>query len=99
MESSRSGEKTKKSVILDVKPWDDETDMVEMEKLVRTVEKEGLVWGGPGKLVPLAFGIQKLQIICTIDGDKVSVDDLIETITEDFEDHVQSVELVAINII
>lgn len=35
----------KSSVILDVKPWDDETDMQEMEKLVRTIKKDGLVWG------------------------------------------------------
>uniref|UniRef100_A0A914VF40 Translation elongation factor EF1B beta/delta subunit guanine nucleotide exchange domain-containing protein n=1 Tax=Plectus sambesii TaxID=2011161 RepID=A0A914VF40_9BILA len=97
--ASANDEKTKKSVILDVKPWDDETDLVEMEKLVRSVEMDGLAWGGPGQLVPLAFGIQKLQIACIIDGDKVSVDDLIETITEQFEDHVQSVELVAINIL
>uniref|UniRef100_A0A8R1XSD3 EF1_GNE domain-containing protein n=1 Tax=Onchocerca volvulus TaxID=6282 RepID=A0A8R1XSD3_ONCVO len=27
-------------------PWDDTTDMQEMEKLVRRIEKDGLVWGG-----------------------------------------------------
>lgn len=32
-------------MILDVKPWDDETDMEEMQRLVRTIEMEGLVWG------------------------------------------------------
>ena len=31
--------------MLDVKPWDDETDMAEMEKNVRTVVMDGLVWG------------------------------------------------------
>lgn len=31
----------KSNVILDVKPWDDETDMKEMERLVRTIEMEG----------------------------------------------------------
>lgn len=35
----------KSSVVLDIKPWDDETDMKEMERLVRTVEMDGLVWG------------------------------------------------------
>jgi hypothetical protein len=35
-----------KSIIkLGVSPWDDETDLVEMEKLVRSIEMEGLVWG------------------------------------------------------
>ena len=33
------------SVLLDVKPWDDETDMDAMLKACKTIEKEGLVWG------------------------------------------------------
>jgi len=35
----------KSSLLIDVKPWDDETDMKELEKLVRTIEMEGLLWG------------------------------------------------------
>lgn len=31
--------------MLDVKPWDDETDMKELEKQVRTIIMDGLVWG------------------------------------------------------
>lgn len=42
-------------------------------------------------------GIKKLQIICIIEDLKVSVDDLIDKITGDFEDHVQSVDIVAFN--
>ena len=38
----------KSSVLLDVKPWDDETDMKEMENQVRTIEMDGLVWGACG---------------------------------------------------
>uniref|UniRef100_A0A914WK14 Uncharacterized protein n=1 Tax=Plectus sambesii TaxID=2011161 RepID=A0A914WK14_9BILA len=94
--SKKPGPIAKSSVILDVKPWDDETDLGEMEKLVRSIEKDGLVWGG-GKLIPLAYGIKKLQIICVIEDDKVSVDDLIESITEGFSDHVQSVDIAAFN--
>lgn len=30
---------------MDVKPWDDETDMKELEKAVRQVATEGLLWG------------------------------------------------------
>merc|ERR550539_1922782 len=33
----------KTSVLLDVKPWDDETDMDEMLKQIKTITKEGLV--------------------------------------------------------
>ena len=35
----------KTSVLLDVKPWDDETDMNAMLKAVKSIEKDGLVWG------------------------------------------------------
>ena len=35
----------KSNIILAVKPWDDETDMAEIERLVREVSKDGLIWG------------------------------------------------------
>jgi len=85
----------KSSIILEVKPWDDETDMKDLEKNVRTIEMEGLIWGA-GKLVPVGYGINKLQICCVIEDDKVSVDLLQEKIQED-EDHVQSVDIAAFN--
>jgi len=36
---------TKSMIVLDVKPWDDTTDMAELEKEVRSVVKDGLLWG------------------------------------------------------
>jgi len=48
------------------------------------------------KLVEIAFGIKKLQIMCIVEDDKVSVDALVETIQE-FEDFVQSVDIAAFN--
>merc|ERR1712002_471791 len=69
----------KSSITLDVKPWDDETDMVAMEKMVKSIEMDGLVWGS-SKLVPLAYGIKKLQIICVVEDEKVGSDDLSEEI-------------------
>jgi len=85
----------KSNVILDIKPWDDETDMAAMEKTVRTIVMEGLLWGA-GRLVPLAYGIKKLQISCVVEDDKVSVEELTEKI-EAFEDFVQSVDIAAFN--
>merc|ERR1712137_216340 len=85
----------KSSILLDVKPWDDETDMAEMEKLVRKIECEGLLWGA-AKLVPLAYGIKKLQICCVVVDDLVSIDWLTEEI-EKIEDLVQSVDIAAFN--
>ncbi|VDN83620.1 unnamed protein product [Brugia pahangi] len=80
--------------------------MQEMEKLVRKIEKDGLIRDGGlflfvkllsnvviynwcphncllPKLIPLAYGIKILQIICVMEDEKVSVDDLIEQITEE----------------
>ncbi|CAH1238069.1 EEF1B2 [Branchiostoma lanceolatum] len=85
----------KSMIILDVKPWDDETDMKEVEKSVRSIDTDGLVWG-TSKLVPLAYGIKKLQISCVVEDDKVGTDFLEESITA-FEDFVQSVDVAAFN--
>jgi len=85
----------KSTVLLDVKPWDDETDMKELEAQVRTINMDGLLWGA-AKLVPLAYGIKKLQIMSVVEDEKVSIDDLQEKIQE-FEDYVQSVDIAAFN--
>ncbi|XP_019865703.1 probable elongation factor 1-delta isoform X1 [Aethina tumida] len=85
----------KSNVIFDVKPWDDETDMKAMEENVKKIEHEGLLWGA-SKLVPLAYGIHKLQISCVVEDDKVSIDWLQEQI-EANEDYVQSVDIAAFN--
>ena len=44
--------------------------MAEIEKFVRSIEADGLKWGA-SKLVPLAYGIKKLQISCVVEDDKV----------------------------
>merc|ERR1712221_5637 len=85
----------KSNIILDVKPWDDETDMKEVEAQVRKIEADGLLWGA-AKLVPLAYGIKKLQISTVVEDDKISVDWLVETIQE-IEDLVQSVDIASFN--
>jgi len=85
----------KSSVLLDVKVWDDETDMAALEKSVRGIVMDGLVWGS-SKLVPVAYGVKKLQIQCVIEDDKVSTEALEEQICA-FDDYVQSVDIAAFN--
>jgi len=85
----------KSNVILDVKPWDDETNMKDLENAVRSIEMDGLLWG-TSKLVPVGYGINKLQINTVVEDDKVSIDELQEKI-EAFEDFVQSSDVVAFN--
>ncbi|KAI1734758.1 hypothetical protein F4680DRAFT_437320 [Xylaria scruposa] len=83
----------KSVVTMDVKPWDDETDMAALEASVRSIEKDGLVWGA-SKLVPVGFGIKKLQINLVIEDEKISLSDLEEEI-QGFEDYVQSTDIAA----
>ncbi|KAK2997527.1 hypothetical protein RJ639_025790, partial [Escallonia herrerae] len=92
--SSKKKESGKSSVLLDVKPWDDETDMKKLEEAVRSVEMPGLLWA---KLVPVGYGIKKLTIMMTIVDDLVSVDSLIEEqlTVEPINEYVQSCDIVA----
>ncbi|KAJ7452049.1 hypothetical protein B0H11DRAFT_299475 [Mycena galericulata] len=83
----------KSLVTLDVKPWDDETDMAALEAAVRSIEKPGLLWGS-SKLVAIGYGIRKLQMSVVVEDDLVSTDELQEQIQE-FEDYVQSTDIAA----
>ncbi|KAF4637430.1 hypothetical protein G7Y89_g663 [Cudoniella acicularis] len=83
----------KSVVTMDVKPWDDETDMKALEESVRGITKDGLVWG-QSKLVAVGFGIKKLQINLVIEDDKIGLQELEEEIAE-FEDYVQSTDIAA----
>ncbi|KRY48736.1 Elongation factor 1-beta [Trichinella britovi] len=85
----------KSNIILDVKPWDDETDLKLMEESIRNITTDGLIWG-PSKILPVAYGVKKLQIGCVVEDDKVGTDFLEENILA-LEDLVQSVDIVAFN--
>ncbi|XP_071518110.1 elongation factor 1-beta-like [Panulirus ornatus] len=91
----KPGTTAKSSVMLDVKPRNDGTDIKAMEEHVRSIKVDGLQWGA-SKLNPLASGVNKLSILCTVEDDKVSIDNLIHKI-RDFADTVQSVDIAAFN--
>ena len=96
--------KSKSLIVMDCKPWDDETDMKEMENYVRSIKYDGLLWG-QSKLVTFAFGMKKLQITAVIEDAKVeSFDTIIEQdilkMDEDEEvqsDFCQSVDVLSFN--
>ncbi|VAH26919.1 unnamed protein product [Triticum turgidum subsp. durum] len=95
---AKKKESGKSSVLMDIKPWDDETDMKKLEEAVRSVQMEGLTWGA-SKLMPVGYGIKKLQIMLTIIDDLVSVDTLIEEVLCEtpINEYVQSCDIVAFN--
>ena len=66
--------------------------MKELEANMRAITIDGLTWGA-STLVPVGFGIKKLQVNLVVEDEKVSVDDLQAQIEGD-EDHVQSTDVV-----
>uniref|UniRef100_A0A914YR27 Elongation factor 1-beta n=1 Tax=Panagrolaimus superbus TaxID=310955 RepID=A0A914YR27_9BILA len=91
--SKKPGPIAKSNILYDVKPWDDTINIDDIEKAVRGIQLDGLIWGA-SKKVPVAFGLNKLQICCVVEDDKVSTDALEESICE-FEDLVQSIDVVS----
>lgn len=62
--------------------------MSKLEECVRSIQLDGLLWGA-SKLVPVGYGIKKLQINCVVEDDKVGTDILEEEITK-YEDYVSA---------
>lgn len=67
--------------------------MKALEAAVRAIEQDGLTWGG-SKLVAVGFGIKKLQINLVVEDEKVSLEELQETV-EGIEEYVQSSDIAA----
>ena len=87
----------KSLVIFEVKPLESETDLdVLGARIIKEVAMDGLIWKTEFKKAPVAYGIFKIQIGCTVEDLKVSTDDLIEQI-EAMDDMVQSVDIAAFN--
>ena len=84
----------KSTLVLDVKPESAETDMEQLNRDVRAIQPDGLIWGGH-ELLDVAYGVKKLRILSTIEDDKVSVDDLQDSI-ESLEE-CQSTDIFAFN--
>lgn len=79
----KSGKKeviNKSSLIIEIKPSGEDTDLDEVLKSVKKINIEGLTWGTAHKKLPFAFGIFKLQVSCIIIDDLVNTDEIIEQI-------------------
>jgi elongation factor 1-beta len=85
----------KSSILLDVKPLSDEVLMEELETAVRGIKLPSLKWNA-AELKDVAYGIKKLQILCTIEDEKVSSEDLEEAILG-LTEMVQSMDIVSWN--
>jgi len=65
----------KSTILLDIKPFDDETDLKQVAELIKKIEKDGLVWGAH-KITEIAYGVNKLQQMLIIEDEKVSSEDI-----------------------
>jgi translation elongation factor EF-1beta len=61
------------TVVLDIKPWEDSTDLDAMEKAVRALQSDGeaakvMMRWGRSERVNIGYGIRALRIECMLDG-------------------------------
>merc|ERR1712183_1185385 len=85
----------KSVVVFDVKGYEEGQDFEALAKKIRAeVNMDGLVWMDQHKVLPIAFGMKKLQITMLIEDEKVQTDDVFELI-EAWEDDVQSTDIVS----
>lgn len=86
----------KSLVVLDVKPWEADTDLVALWHKIKEYSQDGLTWGETYKLEPVAYGINKLVMTVSIEDAKVLLDDITDNI-EAIEEFVQSVTIASMN--
>ena len=74
--------------------FEQEQNLDELAKKIREVEVDGLVWNKEFSKKPIAFGMEKLEIGCVIEDDKVGTDDLFEKLQSKWEEEIQSIDIV-----
>lgn len=89
-------EAEKSLLVLEIKPWEADTDLEMVWNEIKKHQQEGLTWGEKFELQPVAFGIKKLVMTCTIVDSLVLMDDITDAI-EALEDYVQSVQVASMN--
>lgn len=86
---------TGSAVVLDVKPWEEDTDMKELEAAVRAISLETLEWKA-SELVPIVGKLCALRILCHFTDDMFAVEEDLKMAIESVET-VSSVEIFAWN--
>ena len=86
----------KSLIVWEVKPWGEETDLKVLADKIIGIEMDGLFWKTEWKKEPVAYGVFKIVIGATVEDEKVSTD-LVEEKIMEFDEEVQSVDIVAFN--
>ena len=81
-------------IVLEVKPFDADTDLEQLALNIKQLSHEGDPnWGQEHKLQPIAFGIKKLIISLVVFDDLIGVDDITDMLTDKYEDDIQSIDI------
>jgi translation elongation factor EF-1beta len=86
----------KSLLVLEVKPWEADTDLEMVWNKIKEYTQPGLTWGESFKLEPVAYGIKKLVMTVSIVDSMVLMDDITDAI-EALEDFVQSCTVASMN--
>ena len=92
-----ANKKVEKSLlVINIKPYDEETDLKALFQKIRATQVKGCKWSETCNIEPLAYGLCYLQISCVIEDDVCSEDDVIDAIMQ-FDNDVQSTETASFN--
>ena len=88
----------KSIIVFDVKVYEQDEDLEKLAQEIKTkIIMDGLVWNKEHSILPIGYGMNKLQLTIIIEDEKVSVDDITEKIETDWEDNVQSTDIDSFN--
>ena len=85
----------KVELTLQITPFEDTTNLIELGKKIQAKGIEGLKWSKPPEKKLLMKGLDCLEMVCTIDKSIGHVDEVKEAIETAFESEVQSVNIVS----
>ena len=92
--SKKEKPKARSMIVLEVKPFDADTDLQTLALSIKKLTHEGIQnWGQEHKLQPIAFGIKKLIISLVVFDDLIGVDDITDMLMDKYEDDIQSIDI------
>ena len=86
----------KTACLLEVMPQHADTDMDAVLKACKSLEMDGLLWGAH-EIEEVGYGIKKLELLCVVEDDKVSIYDLQHRIQKEHKNLIQTVDVAAMN--
>ncbi len=94
MKNMTKEEKQRSRVTFEVKGFEVGQDFEGLSKRIKKdIQPDGLIWEIPIKVLPLAFGMMKLQMSCKILNSKINTDNVWEMMQEKYPEEIQSIDV------